>query len=138
MSKWVMRANFKHIHFNNFPTIWKTPWAIAFWPLQSLSEHLRVHRDSNSQHGSSLGSVMVLSLTLFCNLGKHENVTPRFSLGLHLYKPFCPSCEPKVRVVTLRMIEWPTYDGSNANVICSKTTTIKIPSTHIHNHRNHT
>ncbi len=28
-----------------------------FWPLQSLSEGLGVHRDSNSQSGSSLGSV---------------------------------------------------------------------------------
>jgi hypothetical protein len=36
------------------------------------------------------------------------------------------------------MIARSTYDDNNANVICSKATTIKIPTTHIHNHRNHT
>jgi len=28
---------------------------MRFWPLQSLSKHLGVHRNSNSQSGSSLG-----------------------------------------------------------------------------------
>jgi len=76
--------------------------------------------------------------SLFYTPGEHENVTPELNLGPHLHKPFCFGHEPKARVATLRMIEQPTYDGSNANVICSKTTIIKIPSTHIHNHRNHT
>ncbi len=35
-----------------------------FWPLQLLSKHSGVHRDSNSQSGSSFGSVKVHSLTL--------------------------------------------------------------------------
>jgi hypothetical protein len=36
---------------------------LGFWTLQSLSEHSIVHWDSNSQGGSSLGSVRVHSLT---------------------------------------------------------------------------
>jgi hypothetical protein len=74
--------------------------------------------------------VKVLSLILFCTPGEHENVILGLNLGPHPYKSFCLGREPKVKVTTLRMIEQPTYDGNNANVICSKTTTIKIPSTH--------
>ncbi len=37
-----------------------------FWPLQSPSKELGICWDSNSQNGSSLGSVKVHSLTLFC------------------------------------------------------------------------
>jgi hypothetical protein len=69
MSKWVIRAHFRHLSFNNFPMVWKTLGSIGFWPLQSLSEHSRVHRDSNSQGGSSFRSVRVHSLTLSFILG---------------------------------------------------------------------
>jgi hypothetical protein len=40
-----------------------------FWPLQLPFENLGVHGDSNSQSGSSLESVGVHSLTLFCTFG---------------------------------------------------------------------
>jgi len=36
-----------------------------FWPLRSLSKNSEVHQNSNSQSGSSLGSVRVPSLTFF-------------------------------------------------------------------------
>jgi hypothetical protein len=39
MSKWAMRTNFKHLHFNSFPK----NEANGFWPLQSRSKNSRVH-----------------------------------------------------------------------------------------------
>jgi hypothetical protein len=64
MSKWAMRAHFRHLRFKSFPMIWRVPQVIEFWPLKLLSEVLRVHRDSISQSGSCLRSVNVHSLTL--------------------------------------------------------------------------
>jgi len=60
---------------------------------------LEVHRDSNSQSGSSLGSVRVHSLTI--------SYIPRVMrcdswaslLACNLASP-CLGCEPKARVVT--------------------------------------
>jgi hypothetical protein len=46
-----------------------------FWPLQLLFKDLGVHRDSNSEHGSSLGSVRVISITLFA-LPRAWNMIP--------------------------------------------------------------
>jgi hypothetical protein len=50
--------------------------ANEFQPLQSHSEDSGVHWDSNSQNGSSLGSVKVHSLSLLAFLGTCE-VIPR-------------------------------------------------------------
>jgi hypothetical protein len=62
------------------------------WRLQLLSKHSGVHRDSNSQGGSSLGSVRVHSLTL--------SFTPRLPLlARNLVSPYFGR-EPKVRVAT--------------------------------------
>jgi hypothetical protein len=70
----------------------KTSQSIGFWPLQLLSEHSGVHWDSNSQGGSSLGSVRVHSLTLF--------FTPRLPpLARNLVSP-CLDREPKAKVTT--------------------------------------
>jgi hypothetical protein len=68
--------------------VWRTPWNIGFWPLQSLSEHSEVHWDSNSQHGSSLGSVKVLSLTLFYIPEGMKMQLPGLVLARTLTSPF--------------------------------------------------
>ncbi len=67
--------------------------------LKFLFENLRIHRDSNSQSGSSLESVGVHSLTFSC--------TPKSmkcdSQASHLVRTFASLCldyKPKVRVVT--------------------------------------
>ncbi len=74
---------------------------LGFWPLQSLSEHSGVHRDSNSQHGNSLGSVRVLSLTLFFTPGGMKMWLPGLILACTLSSPFCLGRKPKVRVATI-------------------------------------
>ncbi len=79
MSKWVMRAHFRHLHSKSFPI----PQAIEFWPLQSLFEVLEVHRDSISQNGSCLGSVRVHSLILphtFLRSQEYVMLLPSFFL----------------------------------------------------------
>jgi hypothetical protein len=55
--------------------------------------------DSNSQHGSSLGSVKVHSLTLFALPGVCD-VTPGSLLARNLATP-CFSREPKAKVATI-------------------------------------
>jgi len=61
-----------------------------------LSEHLRVHWDSNSQGESSLGSVRVHSLTL--------SFTPELPLLAHnLASPYLGH-EPKAKVATFFVI----------------------------------
>jgi hypothetical protein len=96
MSKWVMRSHFRHLRFNSFSMVWRTLWAIEFWPLQSFSEHSGVHQDSNSQHGSSLGSVRVLSPHILLHSRGHENATFGFSLGPHSCKPFALIASPRL------------------------------------------
>jgi hypothetical protein len=81
----------------------KTLQIDGFWPLQSLSEDLRILRDSkdsNSPSGSCLGSVRVHSLTLFCTLGSIRCAS-RVSLLFHSLASPCLGHEPKVRVATL-------------------------------------
>jgi hypothetical protein len=56
--------------------------------------------DSNSQHGSSLGSVRVHSLTLFGLSGACE-VIPGCPSWPVTFQPPCLGREPKARVVTL-------------------------------------
>jgi len=60
--------------------------------MQSLSEHSEVHRDSNSQGGSSLESVKVHSLTLA--------FTPKLPFSACNLATPCLGREPKARVVT--------------------------------------
>jgi len=100
MSKWVMWAHFRYICFNSFSMIKKIPRSIRFWPLKLLFEHLRVHRDSNSQCGSSLGNVRVYSLTFFCTPRSmwHDS---RTSLLATTLQPPCLGCEPKATVTKI-------------------------------------
>ncbi len=56
-------------------------------------------RDSNSQHGSSLGSVRVHSLTLFALPGACD-VTPMCPSWPTTLQPPCLGHEPKAKVVT--------------------------------------
>jgi len=41
-----MWAHFRHLHFDSFPMIYKTPQCKVFWPLQLNSEILGVPKDS--------------------------------------------------------------------------------------------
>jgi hypothetical protein len=70
-----------------------------------LFENLRIHQDSNSQGGSSLGSVRVHSFTLSYTLGsmRHDS---RASLLVHNLVSPCFGREPKARVMTLRFYIW--------------------------------
>ncbi len=58
---------------------------------------MKVHRDSNSQNGSSFGSVRVHSLTLFCTPKTMKCDSQASLLARTLTSP-CLGCEPKVRV----------------------------------------
>jgi hypothetical protein len=60
--------------------------------------------ESNSQHGSSLGSVRVHSLTLFALPGACE-MTLGCPFWLATFQPPCLGREPKVRVATLSPIK---------------------------------
>ncbi len=66
-----------------------------------LSENSGVHRDFNSQSGSSLGSVRVHSFTL--------SYTPesmrRDSLASLLAHNLCLGCEPKARVAIKELVK---------------------------------
>jgi hypothetical protein len=71
-----------------------------FDPLQLLSENSRVYRESNSQSGSSFGSVGVHSLTRSYTLESMK----RDSQASFLARTFASPClgrEPKVRAVTI-------------------------------------
>ncbi len=46
MSEWPMWGHFRHLSFNTFPTIWRTPQGKVFWPLKSSSEFLGVPEGS--------------------------------------------------------------------------------------------
>jgi hypothetical protein len=96
-----MRAHFRHLHFSSFLMIWRTPQSIGFWPLQLLSKHSRIHRDSNSQCGSSFGSVKVYSLTLACTPGSMRLDSQASFLARDLAS-LCLGREPKPKVVTIQ------------------------------------
>jgi hypothetical protein len=72
--------------------IFKTLQSIEFWPLQLFSKHLRVHRNSNSQGGSSFGNVRVHSLAL-------SFIHGLLFLARNLASP-CLGCDPKTRFTT--------------------------------------
>ncbi len=75
---------------------WVLTRAIAFWRFGNLL----IHQDSNSQSGSSLGSVKVHSLTLSYIPGSMKCDFWAPFLARTLANP-CFGREPKVRVVTL-------------------------------------
>ncbi len=84
-------------YFQWYKEIIEIQWV---WSLQSLFENLEVHQDSNSQSGSSLGSVEVHFLTL--------SYTPmsmkcdfRASLLARTFASPCLGHEPMVKIVTL-------------------------------------
>jgi hypothetical protein len=60
---------------------------------------LKIHQDSNSQNGSSLGSVGVHFLTLSYTFGSIK-CDSRASLLARTFTSPCISCEPKAKVVT--------------------------------------
>jgi hypothetical protein len=72
----------------------------VFWPLQLLSENLEIHQDSNSQSGSSLGSVEVHSLT-FSHTPKSMRCDSHASFLAHTFPNPCLGRKPKVKVTTL-------------------------------------
>jgi hypothetical protein len=61
-----MQVHFKHLCSKSFLMIQGTLQSNEFWPLKLISADSGVHWDSNSQNGSSLGSVRVHSFTLSC------------------------------------------------------------------------
>jgi hypothetical protein len=78
VSKWVMRAHFRHLRSKSFLMIQWTPQSNGFWPLQSLSKDLGIHRDSNCQSGSSLGVWRFIPSHYFALLGAWD-VIPKLS-----------------------------------------------------------
>jgi hypothetical protein len=66
--------------------------------MQLCFENLGAHWDSNSQHGSSLGSVRVRSLTLFPTPESMQCDSQGSLLTCNLASP-CLDREPKARVV---------------------------------------
>jgi hypothetical protein len=95
-SRTFQRYVARHLHARKSR---RSPTFNDFWPLQSPSKDLEVHRDSNSQSGSSLGSVKVHSLTL--------SYAPKnmkcYSRTLVLAPTFANPClgrEPKAKVAT--------------------------------------
>jgi hypothetical protein len=103
MSKWVMRAHFRHLCFKIFPMILGTPPSNWFWSLQSLFENLKVHEDSNSQSGSSLGSVEVHFLTLSHTFRSMKCDSQPSHLARSYPSP-CLGREPKAKVATSHVI----------------------------------
>jgi hypothetical protein len=97
--KWVMRAHFRHLRSKKIPMIWINIQYNGFWPLQSFSEDSEVHQDSNSQSGSSLGSVKVHSFILSYTPKNMKCDSWASLLARTLASP-CFGHEPKARVAT--------------------------------------
>ncbi len=95
--------------------------------MQLLFENLGVHQDSNSQNGSSLGSVKVHSLTLSYTLGSMRCDSRASLLARNLASPY-HGRNPKVRVTTIMelfgglgyfdMKRSPPYITSLCYVVC--------------------
>jgi hypothetical protein len=73
MFKLVMQAHFRHLSFNRYRELFKP---MGFDPYNYVMKIRESIWDSNSQNGSSRGSVKVHALTLFALPGACE-VTPR-------------------------------------------------------------
>jgi hypothetical protein len=132
MSKWAMRAHFRHVSFNSFATIWKTLWDNEFWSLQSHFEH----------SGVLLGlQLLTWEFISECEGSfPHTFCTPRSMwsdsrvslLACNLVTP-CLGCKPKVTVVTM---------GHNLQMLsqhipCTprmKSTTLLAPSRCLYRH----
>ncbi len=124
MSKWAMRAHFRHLRFKSVTTVWRAQQTIEIWPFNLHSEVSGVHRDSLSSNGSCLGSVSAHSLTLPrtsldsweyvmtpglpplgshpCNAFAFAPGLPSFWLPAFLATP-CLGREPKARVATCQV-----------------------------------
>jgi hypothetical protein len=76
---------------------------MSFDPLQLLSEDLGVHQDSNSQSGSSLGSVRVHSFIVFCNPRSMKCDSWASLLVRILASPYLGH-KPKARVATVHSL----------------------------------
>ncbi len=75
---------------------------MGFDPLQLLSKNSEVHRSSNSQNGSSLGSVSVHSFTLSYIPGSMRCDSRASFLARTLANPYL-NHEPKAKVVTSKI-----------------------------------
>jgi hypothetical protein len=111
MSKWVMRAHFKHLRFNRILMIIKKIQTNGFWPLQLCSENLGVH----------LGfQLLQWEFTWECEGSFPHTLyticTPKSmwcdshaSLLAHNLASFCLGRKPKARVATLSIVMKLTY-----------------------------
>jgi hypothetical protein len=96
-----MWAHFRHMRSKIYLMTWGTPQSNGFWPLKSLSKNW-VHWNSNSQSGSSLGSMRVRSLTLSYIPGSMRCDSRASFLARTLASP-CLGREPKAKFTTTRM-----------------------------------
>jgi len=67
-------------------------------------ENSKVHQDSHSQNGSSLGSVGVHSLAL-SHTPRNMKCDSQVSLLARTFISLCLGCEPKVRVAIIKVIK---------------------------------
>jgi hypothetical protein len=90
----------------------KTPQAIEFWPLQSPSEDLGLHWDSNSQNGTPLGCESSFPHT-FSHSQEYVVQLSASLLARNLANP-CFGREPKARVATIcANIKWCSSTSSS-------------------------
>jgi len=97
-----MQTHFRHLSFKSFPMIEGTFKSNEFKPLKSLFEDLGIHQNSNSQSGSSVGSVEVHSFTLFYTF-ESMRCNSRASLLAYTFASPCLCHEPKARVGTIML-----------------------------------
>jgi hypothetical protein len=107
MSKWIMRAHFRHLHFNSFPMI-KELFNARCFDLCNRSLKVRgVHRDSNSPKWK---------LTWECESSSSHSLTPLLAHALiNLYL----GREPKVKVATSNLPFKVFYFWSNLATIAT-------------------
>ncbi len=120
MSKWVMRGPFQTSKFQELSNDIKNfsiHWVLT---LQLLSEHSGVHRDSNSQCGSSLESVRVYSLTLSCTLGSMRHDSQASFLARNL-ATLCLGHKPDARVaIIIAKFQYLIFDAIKSIFSCLK------------------
>jgi hypothetical protein len=100
---WVMQTHFRHISLKSFPMVWGTLQCNEFWPLLSPSEDSRIHRNFNSQNGSSLRNVGVHSLTFSYIIGSMK-CDSQASLLVRSFISLCLNRKPKARVAPSAII----------------------------------
>jgi len=94
-----MEAHFKHLNFKSFPLVKITFQSNEFRPLKFPSESSGVHWESNSQSGSSRGSVKVHFLTL-SYIPRNMKCDSWASLLAQTFASPFLGCKPKARVAT--------------------------------------